>query len=339
MTSVSGLILAGEHSWDDSVFSRLMPRALMPVADRPLIGHALAWFAAAGVREVMICANSASRLVRRELGDGSAYDVQLSYYEDWTPRGPAGCVRDGALGTSSEHVVVLEGAVFPAHDLVPILAAHLRERTDVCVAASRTLSSSPHVQSLSPVGVYVCSRAAVQVIPATGYQDLKEGMIPAARAAGLSVSAIDLGSPWPRIACERSYFRLNGWMLDRMSVAPPPGYRKVGESLIHESARVAESSRLIGPTLIGPGARLDADSALVGPAWVGEGCRIGTRAIVARSILWPNCSVGEGMVIDHQLLPAGSVVGELPPEPSAESAPASKRRSRMGSPRPLAIRV
>ena len=96
-TDASGIVLAGVHRWGESEFERLLPRPLLPVAESPLICYALRWLRDGGVRAATICANSESRFVRHCLKDGSEYGLDIRYFEDLTPRGPAGCVRDAGL--------------------------------------------------------------------------------------------------------------------------------------------------------------------------------------------------------------------------------------------------
>src|SRR5262245_44958382 len=93
-----GVVLAGVHAWSDSAFELAEARPLVPLAGRPLICHALEWLRDHGARRATICANSESPAVRRRLGDGSRVGIELDYYEDWLPRGTAGCIHDAAMG-------------------------------------------------------------------------------------------------------------------------------------------------------------------------------------------------------------------------------------------------
>jgi NDP-sugar pyrophosphorylase family protein len=104
--SLSAVVLAGTHHWSDSIFARLAPRPLVPVALAPLISYSLRWLRQGGVRLATICANGTTRFIEEELGSGDEMDMELGYYRDGTPRGAAGCVRDAGLLTGSETLVV-----------------------------------------------------------------------------------------------------------------------------------------------------------------------------------------------------------------------------------------
>src|SRR5437773_10456738 len=112
-----GVVPAGAHPQFDSSLDDLRPRVLLPILGVPLIAHILARFREAGLPHVTICANSSSPRVRQALGDGSGYGVELHYFDDQTPRGPAGCIRDAVLDSGAQRVAVVEGTTYPTVDL------------------------------------------------------------------------------------------------------------------------------------------------------------------------------------------------------------------------------
>jgi NDP-sugar pyrophosphorylase family protein len=308
-TDFRGIILAGVHRWGESAFEQLLPRPLMPVADSPLICYALRWLRDAGIGAATICANSESRLVRRCLGDGEAVGFDLCYYEDRTPRGPAGSVRDGGLQWPADHFVVIEASTIPLGDLGDLLAAHTRSGAaiTVVVGADHEPGQRPNPQA-QPVGVYVFSRRVLSAVPPTGYQDLKEVLIPRLYAQGESVLVYAVNTACPRITNMDTYLAANDWMIDYLvsGVVDLPGYRSAGPARVHGSARVADSARLIGPTMIGPHSRVGPGANIVGPSVIGQGCRVEADAVISRSVLWDACRIGAGAVVDRSILAFGA---------------------------------
>lgn len=306
-----GIILAGVHRWGESDFERLLPRPLLPVADSPLICYALRWLREAGIRAATICANSESRLVRRCLGDGAALGFDLRYYEDRTPRGPAGSIRDSGLAWPAEHFVVIEASTIPLGDLRDVLAAHTRSGAalTVVVGADGDTDARPPAE-VRPVGVYVFSRRALSAVAPTGYQDLKEILIPQLYARGESVLTYALHAVCPRITGVETYLAANDWMIGYLTSdgVALSGYERSGEVCIHRSARIADDVHLIGPSIIGPRSRLAPGVNIVGPSVLGYGCRIEAEAVLSRSVLWDGCSVGAGATVDRSILSFGARV-------------------------------
>ena len=299
--SIRGIVLAGAAPWDDTALDASLPRTLLPVAHAPLIGYVLQWLRAAGVDHVTVCANSASCLVRQCLGTGRHMGLELDYYEDWTPRGPAGCVRDAGLADPADVYVVADGTIVPRIDLGALLAAHRAAGAWVTVAVNGAASDGSACGPLQPVGIYVFQREALACIPATGYQDIKEILIPRLRQSGGRVVAELVDGCCPRVTGFESYLAVCEWTLEQLvsRTAPPPGFRRLGEALIHRRARVSGSAVLMGPVLLGPWAHVSDGATIVGPATLGARCNIWTGAVVCRSVLWDRAEIGPESVVDQ----------------------------------------
>jgi NDP-sugar pyrophosphorylase family protein len=102
------------------------------------------------------------------------------------------------------------------------------------------------------------------------------------------------------------------WAVERLAAEEPApaGYVRIGEALIHESARLHARARFVGPVLIGPQCHIEEDAMVIGPTSIGEGCVIGRQAVVCRCVLWSSCRVGAGAMLDHCILADGVVVPE-----------------------------
>src|SRR5262245_21961592 len=119
-----GIILAGSYNWGDSVFERLLPRPLLPVAQRPLISYGLQWLYEGGIGAVTVCANNGLKAVRARFAAEPPPGVCVDYYEDRLPRGPAGCLRDAALFCGADTFVVTDGTAIPVLPLDELLDTH-----------------------------------------------------------------------------------------------------------------------------------------------------------------------------------------------------------------------
>ena len=301
---IRGIILAGVHRWDESGIDEMLPRALMPVAHVPLICHVLGWLRDAGITCMTLCANSDSRQMRDTLADGSALNLDLEYFEDWTPRGPAGCIRDAAEVSDAERFVVVDATIWPRYDLGAILCDHLQSGAEMTIATVRDFSYPAHKVRLGPVGVYILERSILAHIPATGYQDVKEVLLPQLHAECRRVHTYTLPMACLRLVDADSYLSLNALAVEWLSHNGQDlaGYRRIGQSLVHESARLASTSELIGPVLIGPGTTVAAGVTLIGPTVIGAECVIGRGAAICQSVLWDRCEVGPRAGVNQCLL-------------------------------------
>jgi mannose-1-phosphate guanylyltransferase len=285
---------------------------MLPVAQTPIISYPLHWLRSGGVREAVVCANSATEPVRRYLGDGSRMGMDLKYFEDHIPRGPAGCARDATTLSSADLFVIVEGALIPSLDLAALLNSHARSGASVTVVAEmerRKNTQTTHQPPLSG-GIYVFNRSVLTDIPDHGYQDIKEGLLAVLYAKRERVLSFEMQGLTPRVLDYATYAGVSRWLITRslQSSAFLSHYVRIGDRLQHPTAIVDESSRFIGPVLVGPGARVGAGALIVGPTTIGAGSDIGAGTLVSRSLIWEKVVVGAGAALDCCLLADQTVV-------------------------------
>lgn len=314
MPKVCGIVLAGVHAWGDCILEQVVCRPLLPIAARPLIWHTLDWLYAGGVPGAVLCANSDTAALRRTLGTDAELGIALDYFEDVMPRGPAGCVRDAALGADADLFLVTEGTIVPSIDLTALLRAHLESDAAVTVVVSGSGVGEDHRRGgQEPLGVYVFSRSVLERIPATGYQDIKETLIPSLHRAGERiVTYVPHEGLAPRVTDAASYLQVNMYSLERMFAegSAPPGYVRIGDAWVAPSAQVDPLARFVGPVLVGPRSTIGRGALIVGPTTIGADCSIGPRAVVSRAAVWNHCRIGFGAIVDQCVLTDGGQVDE-----------------------------
>ncbi|MBI4581893.1 MAG: NDP-sugar synthase [Planctomycetes bacterium] len=305
-----GIVLAGVHSWGDCLLDEVICRPAIPIAGEPLVCHALRWLHDYGIRTASLCANSDTGYLRRCLQDGNELGLALEYYEDVMPRGPAGSLRDAALVSPAELFVVIYGTVVPRLDLVTLLAAH--RTADACVTVVATRSGTRRRATegdLEPAGIYVFSREALKLVPAKGYQDIKETLLPHLYAQGKRVITHVVGHcAAGRVLDTPSYISVCRWAVTRMSreSGMDSQYLRRDEAWIHETAHVSPTAQLIGPMIIEPDCVVGAEALIVGPTTVGAGSTLGPRTVVSRSIIWSGCQIGSNAILDDCVLTDGT---------------------------------
>lgn len=296
---VEGALLAGVHQWRGSALDHWGPRPLLPVAGRPLIRYPLDWMRSGGIRRVNVCANSDTAPIRRHVGTGVPGQFEIAYYEDSLPRGPAGCLRDAALQTGAQTILAAYATVVPRQlDLSDLLRNHAETGAALTVpVVSQTRCGS---EVLSPVGVYVLDRSALQHVSKFGYQDIKEMLIPRLHAKGEIVTAHRVGAHVPRVTDASSYLAACEWVLDRcLQDEAVPGYHAYEDAVVHESCVVSPDARLIGRVVVGPRSRIHAGAIIVGPATIGRNCTVEGGALVCRSVVWDEACIRTNSVLDR----------------------------------------
>jgi NDP-sugar pyrophosphorylase family protein len=309
--TVAGIVLAGTHPWGRCILDEAIPRPLLPVADRPLIAHGLDWLHQAGVADVTICGNNDTPAIRAHLSVPGLSNRKLTYYQDTMPRGPAGCLRDAAMGKHANTLVIVDGTIVPQADLRALLSAHGADGAMLTIVVVRDpRDRTGRGDRLTPVGMYVASSEVLSHISAEGYQDIKESLIPKLHAQGHVVTTYIVDRQAPRVGCAETYLAVNGWAIGRLREPgmSAPGYCEIGEASIHQSAYVDPGARLIGPVLVGPHGTVGREAMVIGPSSIGAYSRIAEGAVVCRSAIWKDCRVGANAVLDRCILIDGTSI-------------------------------
>jgi NDP-sugar pyrophosphorylase family protein len=299
------VLLAGTHAWRRTAFDQLLPRPVLPVGQLPLMAHPLRWLRAAGASRVTICANGLAPQLREHLEPVRHLLPALTFHEDQSPRGAAGSARDAALATDADLFVVADATTIPDVSLLRVLMEHQESGAALTIIVQP--STGARGGCLVPTGLYVFSRRAFEYVPAAGYQDIKESLIPRLYAAGEIVLTSEAESQCPQVLDAKTYLAVSHRTIARS--ASPAGV--IGDALfegttsIDPSARVSATALLVGPVLVGPGAQIHDEAVIVGPASIGADSVIERGALVSRSVIWDACTIGADASIDRSVLSTG----------------------------------
>jgi NDP-sugar pyrophosphorylase family protein len=250
-------------------------------------------------------------MLQSQLSRHAPDGMTVSYLEDAMPRGPAGALRDAGVNTNYDTFIVTDGSSIPQVDLIDLLAHHRAARATVTVLVHHESArhGNPCVQV--PTGIYVCNREALEDVPARGFFDLKENLIPYLHQSGKRVVAYGTeGAASPRVLNASSYLAVNQWMVEQLVIgAPvPEGYSKTGDCLYHRDALVADNVDVVGPVIIGPGARVMTGAVIAGPTSIGREAVVGSQAFVSRSAVWRRSVIGNDAIADRCILADDTVV-------------------------------
>jgi NDP-sugar pyrophosphorylase family protein len=331
-TRVAAIVLAGSHAWRRQSIESFMPRPVLPVGNRPLIAHPLMWLAAGGIKDAIICTNGLSGLIRQHVTALTGLPA-LTYFDDETPRGPAGSAADAMARLEGGPLVIVEHSTIPELDLPRLVADHRASGAAATIVVQpRNLDGRGPSGSAVPVGIYVFERRALEGVPSLGYQDIKEMLLQRLHLAGEQVR-IHAAEAWCyRVIDARSYLNVNHSVIDRACAGHaaaaaavqqdgPPSH---GASVIaHPTSRIEPGALVIGPVVLGAHSVLRRDSVVIGPTAIGRQTTVHRGAVVSRSVVWDRCDVSEGAFVNQSVVvsdicvPAGARLTEVVRVPSA----------------------
>ena len=292
------------------------PKPMLPMANRPLLEHVLAWLRRHAVVELVVTVGAQAEAIRSYFGDGAELGLRLSYATEGTPLGTAGSVRQ-AMATAGEAFLVVSGDVLTDVDLGAVMAWHAAHNAEATIATQargdpldfgvvvrdpaggveRLVEKPPRAGVLSDTvntGIYVLEPTVLDAVPEGRQSDFAGDVFPAMLAAGRPITACVADGYWEDIGTLDAYLRAHRDLLDGRVVARLPGF-SVGHGVwLDEGAEVDPTARVEGPAVLGPSCRVEAGAVLGAYTVLGSNVRVGPGATIERSVVHDHVYVGAG---------------------------------------------
>lgn len=331
---VKAVILGGGESLRPYPLGGTVPKPLLPFLGHPLLELQILALRDAGLCEIGVAVSARDRTaVEERFGSGTELGVRLAWRSDDIPSGPAGCLRLFADHIREDTFLVIEAGTIPGTiDLGDLIGDHTRHAAPATLAM---VAETPHPSHLESViyadaecvdrfeilhpssdrrshkrfaGIYVFSPQVIELIPPSGYADIKEQLIPElSRRGPVRTHLVD--GVHARVDTVASYFRGQQEFLAQ-GLFDAAGFRQTAhQTWVGDGARVDDSARLVGPVVIGHGCTVAEGACIVGPSVIGDRTFIGPRALVRESILWEQCRVSDDARVEYSIVGSHQKVG------------------------------
>ena len=305
----------------------LMPKALLPVLNRPLISYELELLGRSGVPDVLLTTGYQASQLRDVLGGGDSWGIHLTYVEEQPPLATAGAIKN-AQELLAGDFFAFNGDLILDCDLTELARAHrrsgalvtillrqvqdishfglvqrdeqgfvtaFREKVDVDETGQRTVNA----------GVYVMAAEVLDYVPVGEPYSSESDLFPALLAAGLPI----LGhlpaqqGYWTDVGRLETYLAANH---DLLSGHLPWVYGpRCDEQLEGSGARVRP------PICCGSDVKVG-EAAEIGPyVTLGDDAQIGTGSMLTNCIVQAGAAVEGEVVLDsvivaeNETVPAG----------------------------------
>ena len=175
----------------------ILPKPLMPIGSRPVLELLLKWLRRNGIKDVFITTGYLGHLIRSVCGDGSQWNMRITYTQELEPLGTM-----GPLSLLREHLdapfLVLNGDVLTDLNLNQFVNCHRRHHGTLTIATATRLTKmdfgvidetdgrvtlfreKPELSHLVSMGIYCMDPAVLERIPSGipfGFDDLMIQML------------------------------------------------------------------------------------------------------------------------------------------------------------------
>ncbi|MFC1654209.1 sugar phosphate nucleotidyltransferase [Myxococcota bacterium] len=317
MSPLKAMVLSAGLGTRLRPLTHILPKPLVPVANRPLIAYNFALLEKAGVRQVAVNLHHLGEKIQEVLKDGSDYGLEITYSPEDPILGTGGGLMRVRSFLQGERFCLLNGDVLCGVDLEEVLRFH-RERN---AAATMVVGPLPPGATYTPLlmdaegwlvelkdarrkpvgetrqvmflGVHVLEPEVFDFLPAVGFSCINNQAYTAMMKKGLDVAAYfhsgfwyDLGTPASYLAANLSLLsgRVRPPRLDPLEGASPDGV------LLGDGVQLGEGVKL-GPEVA-----------------VGDRCVIGDGTQVSRSVIWAGEDIAPGVSLDRKIVAGGQVL-------------------------------
>ena len=124
------LIIAGGEGERLRPLTSDRPKAMIPVAGRPIIEHQLEWLHAGGVNDAVLLCGYRADVLKEYVGDGRRFGVNVQYTVEEEPLGRGGAMREGygLVPPGERQVVACNGDILTRQPLAEIIRYHERKQ-------------------------------------------------------------------------------------------------------------------------------------------------------------------------------------------------------------------
>lgn len=305
---IRAVVLVGRQDFGRCPLAARLPAALWPIAGKPVVERLLCHLADEGVRNVALCCGRDILASVGAVRHDSRLAVRLVTEE--LSSGTAGCLRDATGADPGDLIIVFSGSIVCPPPIRGLVESHMTSQADLTVVFNPDLSSaSSHA---SPAEIYLCRPDILKHIPAGGYCDIKEGLIPAILRAGGTVKRAVLSMDAGNFHGQAGFMHAMFLYLRSDAVATDAyvfherSDKRVSPIACGEG--VDPEARIYGPVAIADGVQIAKGAVIVGPAILDRDVRVGPDSIVAASALWEGAEVGANCEVRQSLIERDGVV-------------------------------
>jgi len=281
----------------------------LPILGKPLVGYVAEYLAGYGIDEIVVNLHHRPESVRRALGDGSRFGVQLHYVEEPVILGTSGALDNTREFFEHETFVVVNGKIITDIDLNAALETHRtsgaiatlvllpnirRERFSVVNTEEGRVTGfggMPVVDGggeapLMFTGIHILEPRIFDYVPRGVFSDSVIDVYPQAMADGKMIAAHVASGKWRELSTLKRYVDISVELLQEEGKSFVSG----ANSAISPQASVTDSV-----------------------LW--DNVEVGAAARVNRAVLADNVKISANEVIENAVVvPRWLVEGKKPPE-------------------------
>ncbi len=301
------------------------PKPLIPMVNKPVLGHILDLLKFHGFSEVVITVQHLAEHIEDYFGDGNGQGMSIRYSVEGLPLGTAGSVAH-ARDFLDDTFLVISGDAVTDIDLAAIVNFHKEHEALVTVTLKQVkdpldygvVVTDPEgritqflekpswgdvISDRVNTGIYVLEpQVLTDLKPDTPY-DFSQDVLPPLLSQGAPLFGYVADGYWSDVGTVESYVDAISDVLEGQVHHIQLGQLIEGGIWANRGVEIAPDANLFGPIYLGQDAKIRGGATIYGPTMIGDHTIVDSHAQIERAAIWSNCYVGESAEI------RGAVIG------------------------------
>lgn len=320
---MQALILAGGKGTRLRPLTMHTPKPIVPIANQPFLLYQLELLKRADVRDVILSLSYQPQKIEDKLGDGTDFNVRVSYAVEASPLGTAGAYRNAA-SLISETTVVFNGDVLTDIDMNEVIRFHREHQAAATIVLApvpnptayglvetdqngrvRRFLEKPKPEEVTcdtiNAGVYILEPRVLDYVPEGEPFMFEYGVFPQLLERNEPFFAYIWRGYWRDIGTTASYLQANMDVIaGRVKLLDPPSSER-GE-------KFDATAEVQAPSAVDPSCTLKAGAQVINSV-VSRNCYIEERARIENSVVRGGTRIGAGSTIQGAVIGKGCHIG------------------------------
>lgn len=308
-----------------------IPKPMVPVANKPMMEHIIWLLKSHGINQITATLFYQPEQITDYFGDGSNFDVNISYRKAEADLGTAGSVKN-AHDLLDSRFIIISGDVLTDFDLSSALSFHIKKKSNATILLTRSANPLQFGVVLTDeenriyrflekpswgevfsdtinTGIYILEPEILDLIPSGEEFDFSKNLFPLLLEREVPLYGYVADGYWRDIGNLNEYQDVHFDVLRGLVKIPIEGHKNSNVTVGQNSRVETDSRHLTGTVIIGKNCRIHRD-AVISNSVIGDNCEILPGAVIRNSVIWSGSQIGTRAELSSDVISNDCVVGD-----------------------------
>ncbi len=331
---MKAIIIAGGMGTRLRPLTYNIPKAIVPLANKPFVFHQIELLRKFGVTEVILNLHYLSDNIKNIFDDGKKLGVKIDFSIEEKPLGTAGAVKNAEKFFDTGPMIVFNGDILTDINLEKMIKFHKEMKGKATLALTRVDDPTPYGLIITDekqrviefrekpswehvtantinAGIYVVDPLIFKLVPKGKEFSFERQLYPGLLERGEKIYGYITDAYWMDIGDPVKYLKAHHDILSGDVMAVIPGNKISANIWLESDANISGTAKVRGPALIGSHARIAEEAIIDEFVVLGEGVTVGRGSRLKNCVVHPRSVIGENVKIEGSIIGANCTIEDF----------------------------